>query len=73
MLRAGTERRAASSDTTATAPASARYQLGASRLPLTSIRKVAMNGAVPPKSALAVLKLNANPVNRTSVGNSSAR
>ena len=34
---------------------------------------VAMNEAVPPKMALARLKLNANPVKRTEVGNVSVR
>ena len=39
-----------------------RYQAGAITEPVTSISQVATNGAVPPKSALAVLKLTAKPV-----------
>lgn len=41
--------------------------------PVRAIRPVAMNEAVPPKMALARLKLNANPVKRTEVGNVSVR
>ena len=45
------------------------YQAGAMDEPVRAIRPVAMNEAVPPKMALARLKLNANPVKRTEVGN----
>ena len=49
------------------------YQAGAMDEPVRAIRPVAMNEAVPPKMALARLKLNANPVKRTEVGNVSVR
>ena len=48
--------------TNATAAAATKYQAGASLLPVTPISQVATKGAVPPKSAFAVLKLNANPL-----------
>ena len=39
-----------------------RYQAGARSLAVAAIRSVAMNGAVPPKSALERLKLTAKPL-----------
>ena len=60
----------AQSETTA---AATTYQAGAMSLPVQAISRVATNGAVPPKIALARLKLSANPVYRTRVGNSSDR
>ncbi|MCY1187089.1 hypothetical protein D9M73_280250 [compost metagenome] len=42
-------------------------------LPVSWINQVAMKGAVPPNNALAILKLKAKPLNRTRVGNISAR
>ena len=45
----------------ATAAAATRYHAGASLLPVRPISHVATEGAVPPKSALAALKLNAKP------------
>ena len=47
---------------TATIAAATRYHAGASLLPVAPISQVATNGAVPPKSAFAVLKLNAKPL-----------
>src|SRR4029079_5296117 len=42
--------------------APARYQAGARSLAVVAIRRVATNGAVPPKSALERLKLTAKPL-----------
>ena len=42
--------------------AATRYQAGARSLPVAAIRRVAMKGAVPPKSALERLKLTAKPL-----------
>ncbi|MNG17336.1 hypothetical protein D3C84_1013150 [compost metagenome] len=48
--------------TSATAAAPTSIQAGASLSPVWLISQVAMKGAVPPNSALAVLKLKAKPL-----------
>ena len=45
----------------ATTAAATRYHAGESLLPVAPISQVATKGAMPPKIALAVLKLKAKP------------